>query len=44
MLDKWPSTAVLLSDDVELMQKSFTNWDSQDTPLGMPIPVFESSD
>lgn len=28
VLDKWPSTAVLLSDDVELMQKSFTNWHS----------------
>ena len=23
VLDKWPSTAVLLSDDVELMQKIF---------------------
>lgn len=42
VLDKWPSTAVLLSDDVELMQKSFTNWHSPGHAFG-PILVLEST-
>ena len=42
VLDKWPSTAVLLSD-VELRQKSFTNWHSPRHAFG-PILVLESTD